>query len=178
MTHIIKTLASVIALTIAVPAFAEDTTPPRPDPLNQMRAEHIMISTDDFEETLTWYRDVLGFEVAQRWTVPEFPGLELGYLEKNGFVIEVVETPEARESISRPSDLGEALNDRVIGHFAFLVADVDAVAEELRRRGAEFMVEPTSYLDAGRRLIFIYDNNGYVIEFLTPLSAYEARSTQ
>lgn len=172
MTHRIKSFGAAIALA-ALPAFAEDLPMPRPDPLDQMRAEHIMISTDDFEATVAWYRDVLGFEVARRWTVPDFPGLELGYLEKNGFVIEVVETPEIRERISRPSDLEEALNDRVIGHFAFLVADVDAVALELKRRGAEFMVEPRSFPDSGRRLIFIYDNDGYVIEFLTPLSAYD-----
>jgi len=55
---------------------------------------------------------------------------------------------------------------------AFLVADVDAVAAELEKRGVAMVVPPTSFPDAGRRLIFIQDNNGNYIEFLTPLSAY------
>ena len=44
------------------------------------------------------------------------------------------------------------------------------VASTLIERGVEMVVPPTSFPDAGRRLIFIQDNNGNFIEFLTPLS--------
>lgn len=174
MKRTFRTTIAALALAIAGTAFAQEA-PVTPDPLDQIRAEHIMISTDDYDETVAWYRDMLGFEVVHQWTVPELPGLKLGYIERNGFVIEVVETPEARSVRQRPADLGEALNDRGIGHLAFLVADVDAVANELKVRGAEFLVEPTSFPDSGRRLIFIFDNSGNILEFLTPLSAYEGR---
>lgn len=177
MKTIIKIAVASMALAIATSAFAQDNTP-TPDPLDQIRAEHIMISTDDYDETVAWYRDMLGFEIVHQWTVPELPGLKLGYIERNGFVIEVVETPEARTAPPKPADLGEALADRGIGHLAFLVADVDAVAAELKIRGAEFLLEPTSFPDSGRRLIFIYDNGGNILEFLTPLSAYEDRSAK
>lgn len=150
---------------------------PKPDPLSQIRAEHVMISTGDYAGTIAWYRDKLGFAVKHEWTLPELPGIELAYIELNGFVIEIVGTPEAFQERKLPSSLGEALSDRGFGHLAFLAADVDAVAQELVERGVELDVPPTSFPDAGRRLIFVRDNNGNSIEFLTPLSAYAGRET-
>ncbi|MEM7703320.1 MAG: VOC family protein [Pseudomonadota bacterium] len=174
MKRTLRTTIAALALAIAGTAYAQEA-PTTPDSLDQIRAEHIMISTDDYDATVAWYRDMLGFEVVHQWTVPELPGLKLGYIERNGFVIEIVETPEARSERQRPADLSEAMNDRGIGHLAFLVADVDAVAAVLKSRGAEFLVAPTSFPDSGRRLIFIFDNGGNILEFLTPLSAYEGR---
>lgn len=150
---------------------------PRPDPLAQIRAEHVMISTANYDETIAWYTEKLGFEIVQEWTVPEFEGVQLAYIELNGFIIEVVSTPEAFQEEKIPGDLATALGDRGYGHLAFLAADVDAVAEELEARGVALIVPPTSFPDAGRRLIFIQDNNGNYIEFLTPLSAYGEDTT-
>lgn len=143
-----------------------------PDPLAQMRAEHVMISTNDYQGTLDWYQSILGFSIMQQWTVPEFPGTQLAYLEKNGFIIEVVFTQDSFQKKRIPEDLGTALGDRGFGHLAFLVADVDAVAEALESKNIPLIVPPTSFPDAGRRLVFIKDNNGNFLEFLTPLSAY------
>lgn len=150
---------------------------PNPDPLAQIRAEHVMISTANYDETIEWYTEKLGFQVVQEWTVSEFEGVQLAYIELNGFIIEVVSTPEAFQEEAVPGDLATALSDRGYGHLAFLAADVDAVAEELEARGVSLAVPPTSFPDAGRRLIFIQDNNGNYIEFLTPLAAYESDTT-
>ncbi|WP_420346870.1 VOC family protein [Pelagibius sp.] len=146
---------------------------PRPNPLAQIRAEHVMISTGDYAGTLAWYREKLGFQVKHEWTVPDFPGVQLAYIELNGFVIEVVGTPKALQERKTPPDLEAALSDRGFGHLAFLAADVDAVAEELTRRGVEAALPPTSFPQAGRRVLFVQDNNGNFIEFVTPLSARE-----
>ncbi|WP_395375705.1 VOC family protein [Marinicella sp. W31] len=164
-------IAFIFSLGISFDVFANETTM-KPDPLSQMRAEHIMISTDDYDATMKWYQEKLGFKIKQEWAVPEFPGVKLAYIELNGFVIEVVSTPEAFQKEKIPTDLGASLSDRGYGHLAFLVADIDAVAIELQRREVKLVVPPTSFADAGRRLIFIQDNNGNYIEFLTPLSAY------
>ena len=170
-----RLLLSIVAAALTGCANA---APPQPDPLAQIRAEHVMISTGAYEETISWYRDKLGFRVQQEWTVPEFPGVKLAYIELNGFVIEIVETPNEFQKSQIPSDLSVALSDRGFGHIAFLAADVDAVAAELSARGVELVVPPTSFPDSGRRLIFVKDNNGNYIEFLTPLSAYQARDKE
>ena len=175
MITLLKRIGLAVALVTAVssaPAPGQDT-PPRPDPLSQIRAEHVMISTGDYAGTIAWYRDMLGFRVRREWTVPAFPGVRLAYLELNGFVVEVVATPDAFQDRQVPPDLPSALSDRGFGHLAFLAADVDAVAAALQRRGVPLVVPPTSFPPAGRRLIFVRDNNGNLIEFLTPLSAYD-----
>jgi catechol 2,3-dioxygenase-like lactoylglutathione lyase family enzyme len=169
----LKSLLSIstLLLSLSVAAEAADETP---NPISQMKAEHVMISTDDYAATMAWYQQKLDFSINHEWTVPEFPGVQLAYIEKNGFIIEIVSTPEKFQEKRIPKDLGEALNERGFGHLAFLVADVDLVADELKRRNVAMVVPPTSFPDAGRRLIFIQDNNGNYIEFLTPLSAYSA----
>lgn len=147
------------------------------DPLSQVKAEHVMISTDSYMQTILWYTEKLGFTVKHEWTVPEFPGAKLAYIELNGFVIEVVETPTAFQKKLTPPSLGASLGDRGFGHLAFLTPDVDAVARELESRGVLLVIPPTSYPASGRRLIFIQDNNGNYIEFLSPLSAYSEEVT-
>lgn len=176
MNALIKNLVTCLAIGVTTVTAQANTHSPEavstPDPLAQMRAEHVMISTGDYDGTMTWYQEKLGFEVYHEWKVPEFPGVRLAYLERNGFIIEVVYTEHAMQEKRAPKDLAEALGDRGFGHLAFLVTDVDAVAAELSKRGVQMVVPPTSFPDSGRRLIFIQDNNGNYIEFLTPLSAY------
>ncbi len=165
-------LLALTAFTFISAVFASE--PPKPDPLAQIHAEHVMISTSAYQDTIDWYRSKLGFRVQQEWTVAEFPGVKLAYIELNSFIIEVVETPEEFQKKETPPDLATALNDRGFGHLAFLAADVDAVASELEARGVDLILPPTSFPDSGRRLIFIQDNNGNYIEFLTSLSAYHS----
>jgi len=65
------------------------------------------------------------------------------------------------------------MSDRGYVHLAFNSPDVDAVAAELIDRGVKLELPPTNFDAAGVRLIFIRDNNGNLIEIVTPLSAYQ-----
>jgi len=65
------------------------------------------------------------------------------------------------------------MSDRGYVHMAFNSADVDGVAAELISRGVELELAPTNFDAAGVRLLFIRDNNGNLIEIVTPLSAYK-----
>ncbi len=169
---VIFQIAFALFLFACAPVVLADEAGAVPDPLNQIRAEHVMISTDDFDATIHWYQSVLGFQVTHQWTVPELPGLKLGYISRNGFVIEIVETHGKNGIPSRPTSLAAALENRGFGHLAFLVADVDAVHAKFVEKNVDILVPPTSFPDAGRRLIFVFDNNGNLLEFLTPLDAY------
>lgn len=147
---------------------------PKANPLALLRADHIMISTADYQATVDWYRSVFGFEVVREWDVPGHPDVDVGYIAANGFMIEVVATPEEFQSEKLPPDVFAALSDRGFVHLSFMSADVDAVAAELLSRGVELELPPTTFVDAGRRLLFIRDNNGNLIEIVTPLSAYKS----
>jgi catechol 2,3-dioxygenase-like lactoylglutathione lyase family enzyme/ketosteroid isomerase-like protein len=133
-----------------------------------LRAEHVMIGTNDYDGTLSWYQDHLGFRIKHEWTVPEFADLKLAYLEKNDFVIEVVASPNTSEA-EYPDGFADRLQQPGFGHLAFLVNDVDKLSAELEAKGVTFVVPPTSFPASGRRLSFVEDNNGNMIEFLQEL---------
>lgn len=163
-----NTLIAVLAGSTFVAFTGSNRLPAQPDPLAQMRAEHVMIATSDYDGTISWYREKLGFRIKHEWTVPEFPDLQLAYLEKNEFIIEIVASPNTPVA-SSPANFVERLQQPGIGHFAFLVNDVDATTATLEAKGVAVIVPPTSFPDSGRRLSFIEDNNGYMIEFLQEL---------
>ncbi len=163
------------ALVAADLAPAEDASPsaPQANPLAMMRADHIMISTQDYAATLDWYKTVLGFEVVREWDIAGYPDVDVGYISANGFMIEVVGTKEPFQDEKVAPDVFTAMSDRGYVHMAFSSADVDAVAAELVSRGVELELPPTNFDAAGVRLLFIRDNNGNLIEIVTPLSAYK-----
>ncbi len=155
---------------LATPAIAiqSQSAPFSSEPLSTMQAEHVMLTTSDYEETLTWYQDKLGFRIKHEWTVPEFTDLQLAYLEKNGFIIEVVASPDT-PNVQVPETFAERLQQPGVGHFAFLVEDVDAAIANLEAKGVEIVLSPTSFPNSGRRVAFFEDNNGNLIEFLEEL---------
>lgn len=161
---------TLAAMLFGAPAFGQNT-----DPLDSMKAEHIMVATNDYNETMAWYQDTLDFRIKHEWTVPEFPGLQLAYLEKNGYIVEIVASADTPD-MDIPENFAERFSNPGIGHFAFLVEDVDAVAADLQAKNVSMPMPPTSFPDSGRRLIFIEDNNGNVIEFLEELPLSERKA--
>jgi methylmalonyl-CoA/ethylmalonyl-CoA epimerase len=166
-----RSLSLLVGLFMASGAFAGGSQP-QPNPLALMRADHIMISTSDYQGTVDWYRSVLGFEVVREWDIDGYPEVDVGYIAANGFMIEVVGTPKEFQSEKVAPDVFTAMSDRGYVHIAFTSADVDAVAAELLSRGVALELSPTNFDAAGVRLLFIRDNNGNLIEIVTPLSAY------
>lgn len=137
--------------------------------LNSMQIDHVCLNVPNYEETIQWYRDKLDATITREWTVDIFPDLKLAYLDVYDFRIEIVGSTQSRSGMPTAKDFGEGLCNSGIGHFCFRVDDVDAVLEELNRRGVETFVPLGSYPDAGVRLCFVRDNNGNLIEFVTPL---------
>ena len=168
-------LVGLVVFCLSSLAVAQDVvlSAPKANPLAMMRADHIMISTADYAATLDWYNRVLGFEVVREWDIAGYPDVDVGYISANGFVIEVVGTKEPFQDEKLAPDVFAAMSDRGYVHLAFSSADVDAVAAELVSRGVELEMPPTNFDAAGVRLLFIRDNNGNLIEIVTPLTAYK-----
>ena len=106
---------------------------PKVNPLALMRADHIMISTADYRATLDWYNSsILALRCQREWDVAGHPDVEVGYIAANGFMIEVVGTPQPFQSeksfplMCLPLCLTEAMCI-----WPSSSADVDAVAAAL-----------------------------------------------
>jgi methylmalonyl-CoA/ethylmalonyl-CoA epimerase len=124
---------------------------------------HAGVSVPDLEASIDWYRRVLGFEVVRRQRIESIPA-EIAVLKHGAMHIELFQAEGAK---ALPPERREPDSDvRTHGnkHIAFGVADVDAFAQELRRRGAD--VVWVKHFPHGGANIFIRDNAGNLIEFL------------
>ena len=133
--------------------------------LDYMSFDHVMICVPNYDATLQWYREKFDATIEKEWTVDELPDLKLAYLNIHGFRLEVVASTRAQSGMPVASDFGDSLRNTGIGHFCFRVDDVDAALAEMNRRGVSTFVEAADYPNVGRRVGFIKDNNGNIIEF-------------
>lgn len=168
-------MAGWLSTTLSVPSYAQQadgTELARPLPLSVFVADHVAITTNDYQGTLDWYREHLDFAVTKTWEVDRFPGSRFAYIESNDFRIEVIATPEFYQDERVVETMGDAIIDRGISHLAFLVADVDAVHDYFREAGETILAPPLSSPESQSRLFFVQDNSGNVLEFLTPFEGY------
>ncbi|MCC5653724.1 VOC family protein [Nostoc sp. XA013] len=139
------------------------------NPLSSMQIDHVCLNVPNYGETLQWYQEKLDATIEREWTFDVFPDLKLAYLQVYGFRIEIIGSTQSRSGMPETKDIGEGLRTSGIGHFCFRVDDVDAVLAELNRRGVLTFFELGSYPGPGVRLCLVKDNNGNLIEFVTPL---------
>jgi lactoylglutathione lyase len=113
--------------------------------------DYVIPYVRDLDVSVAFYQDVVGLPFKLR---------DAGYAE---FVtgetkFGLLERARASDLIGRePSDGGPA------GEVLFLVEDVDAEAERLRRLGVEFLSGPVDR-PWGHRTLHVFDPDGFVVE--------------
>lgn len=137
-----------------------------------MRADHVSLRVADFEATLNWYKEKLGFQEEVVWTVEGLLGMQLAYLKLNGSRIEIVGGGNFKPLQKPPTNFQEALAVPGYGHLCFEVEDIDAVLAELEQRGVPPFIPAQTYplSNYWRRIGFVLDNNGNLIELAEPLT--------
>jgi catechol 2,3-dioxygenase-like lactoylglutathione lyase family enzyme len=127
--------------------------------------DHIGIMTNDLQQSVNFYTDVLGFSVSAKIEMDD-AGFSAIFVEKNGSKIELM---GYRGAIPKRSDgieikLGGGsipIND----HITFSVDDLGATVTELKEKGVEFGIEPIQ-LEGGMKLASFKDPNGVLIELV------------
>lgn len=141
-----------------------DTGQTSSTPLRTLKPHHVAISVPNFDETIRWYQEKLGFIVVNRRKFPDI-STQAANLELNEFQVEIFtrdKSTAVREA--RRDPFVDDLLVQGVKHIAFTVDDLDAAVAELKRRGVQVASEPTVVNALGLRLCFIRDNNGYLIE--------------
>ena len=138
--------------------------------IRSMQVDHVEIGVDDMETMIAWYSRVLGFRVEKRWTVDELPGVELAYLlHPSGWRVELASGISGPRT-PRAADFGNAFQMRGYQHICFRVSSVDEAMAEMTRLGVPTFFPPTDFpVGAERRIAFVQDPEGNVIEFAGPL---------
>ena len=148
----------VLSFLLFIPLLAACATADNDAALNRATGSHVMLATHDYDGTVKWYQHTLGFQPVYEWRVPQLRNAQLIYLQKNGFMIEIIGSKmlpkNPLHSKPRPG----------YGHFGLLVDDVDAAFAEATAKGAKVVERPRPSVTGQYRVAFIADNNGNMIE--------------
>jgi catechol 2,3-dioxygenase-like lactoylglutathione lyase family enzyme len=137
-------------------------------------AHHYGVTVSNLEESLEFYRDMLGLEVVSRGHVEkgsedadkfdDFVGVdgvdvEVVFLDAGGCQVELL---RYHEPPGDDANEGVSNNDVGASHFCLQVDDIDAVYEDLADE-VEFQNEPIT-LSKGVRVAYMFDPDGNIVE--------------
>jgi glyoxylase I family protein len=132
-------------------------------PFASFGGHHVGVRVPDYEAAKNWYTEKLDFRVLQEWP---YGDLQLAYLSPaadDDFHLELLAGPVPH---LKPilDDLGVSLEYGGYQHVCLHVDNVDAARAELIRRGVDIIGEPFEIEDISRRLAFLRDPWGNMIE--------------
>jgi len=126
--------------------------------------DHIAIRVVDYAGTLRWYTEKLDFHVDAEWP---YGGMQLAYLSNGTGKVEVLGGATA-EPQPDPMSLEPTFRHEGLNHFCLAIDGFDSTVAELRARGVELVGEPFVVAEINRRLAFVKDNSGNLIELSAP----------
>jgi catechol 2,3-dioxygenase-like lactoylglutathione lyase family enzyme len=140
--------------------------------ISGIKVDHLCISVTNFQETVDWYKSTLGFKEEVLWTVEGYESLELAYLTLHDFRIEIVGDSTQQKSNSSPNNFEEHFAQQGFTHICFYVDNIDETIEMLQNKGIEVLFPSQTFQlnKYNRRIAFIKDLNGNVIEFAGKLN--------
>lgn len=169
-----KTLLLIVSLVISGLAAANEFGPLTPLPSQRgltYHAHHVALRVADLEESVAWWRRVMGAREVRRSQIPTISeGAEIALMHiSGGFHIELigggnVNTPSGLPPVDIKADYGLA----GWKHVGFYVADMDAALAHLKTKGVEAEYDIVRE-DYGVRIVLFKDPNGYFIELYAPL---------
>ena len=116
---------------------------------------HTRMRVSDMDQTIAFYRDVLGLEVLERKTSPRGSHLAFLRVSNSDELIELCSFP--------PSGPVKVQEDLV--HLAFQVDSLEETIAALNEKGVRITDGPTT-TSSGSRFVFIDAPDGYEVELI------------
>ena len=126
---------------------------------------HIGISVANLDESIAWYRDMLGFEEVMRMDqgVTE-DKMSIGHIRRGNCYIELFQVEGSKPLPEYRRDPNADFGVQGLKHFALQVSDVQAAVKELKAKGVEIAFGPVD--TPGVCFVFIRDNTGNAFELI------------
>jgi catechol 2,3-dioxygenase-like lactoylglutathione lyase family enzyme len=118
--------------------------------------DHIHLRTTDPEAMVAWFEKMLGAEVI-RTMQQGAPRVDLKLGRADIFIMPVKDGDGTHAAPTIPY--------RGLDHFGLAVTGIDAIAADLKAKGAEFTMEPTT-VRPGIRVCFLRAPEGVSVELL------------
>ena len=125
--------------------------------------DHVSLRVPDYDDSVRWYREVLGLPIVLEWTDPALPGLRLCHLRLGTTKLELIGggSPVQRDPVDTVAD---HLQPAGVVHLCMTVADLARTSAHLLTQDVHPMDGPL-YVDAlDITLILVKDNAGNVLE--------------
>jgi len=122
-----------------------------------MRILHTSITVKNMEESIRFYRDVMGLELQSKREIPENKA-EIAFLNdrESDAQIELTYWKEKKDW-----NEGDELD-----HIAFAVLDMDEAIKGFKTQKVEIAMEPYSLKGSPTKIAFIKDPNGIWLEII------------
>lgn len=131
-----------------------------------LSAHHVGLTVPNLERSLAWYREALGFEPQLEFDLPN--GARGAMLQTSaGARVELFEVPSADPGLSW-ADPPRAMQFSGFGHAGFETDDLDAAYQRAVKAGAKAVWEPRQSPEPGRRMAFLHDPDGNLLELIGP----------
>lgn len=153
---------------VALPGMPEpDDTPPEP---TIHGLAHVAVTVSDLDQSLAFYRGVLGFRVLGHLDYHDERGFTITYLDAGRGVIKLFSFAESGvQPLAPPDDTRLGLQ-----HIALRVTGLDAIIDRLRAAGVTIAREPVAGV-SGARIAFFTDPDGTLIELIEGDLVYTRR---
>jgi len=140
-------------------------------PFASMKGHHVAMRVPDFQVAKRWFVEKLDFRVIHEWP---YADQHLAYVAPptdDTFFVEILGDGDPKP-FPKPvySDRGDSLRLAGYHHFCLNVRDIDATVAELRRREVTIVTDPFELPVINRRLAFLADPFGNLIELAQVLS--------
>ena len=125
---------------------------------------HVRLTVTDIDRSRAWYTQALGLDVVLAFALP---GDVRGALLRNaaGAGVELFQVPGAAPGVTG-ADPPAAMRTTGFGHVAFAVDDLDATYAAVLAAGAASVWAPRDAPEPGRRMAFVHDPDGHLIELI------------
>ncbi len=121
------------------------------------KLEHVGIMVENLEESISFYRDIIGLDVIKRMKHSK-PGIELVFLGLEGEILVELVAGHNRQ-------LAE---EGKVNHVAFTVDDLSKEIQELKNHSVLFVEDEVTSLPDGSQYIFFYGPDRERIEYFQP----------
>ncbi|MFP4021456.1 MAG: methylmalonyl-CoA epimerase [Halanaerobium sp.] len=138
--------------------------------MNLKNIEHIGIAVQNLEESLNFYKNILGLEFLKQETL-EVQGVKIAFLKVGESKIELLEPLNEESTIARFIEK----NGQGIHHFAILVDSIEDKIKEMQAQGARLIGDKATVGADNMKIIFVHpkSTNGVLLELCESLAKEE-----
>ncbi len=121
-----------------------------------LKLDHVGIAVKNLDETLKFYQDVLGLDLADTEIVEE-QKVKVAFLPIGDTEVELLESTADDGPIAKYIER----NGEGVQHLAFLVEDIEEAIKDMQDKGMRMIDEMPRYGAGGAKIAFMHPKSSY-----------------